>query len=96
MYSLAAPVDFSGVWIRDAGKSDAMAINTGGEIKPVTADLIVRQEDNNLQVETGWDYKAPTATYMLDGNDNQASGEGGTGFTHRSPGLTARLSSTKS
>jgi hypothetical protein len=39
----------------------------GAEIKPVTADLIVKQEDNHLQLETWWDHNAPTAvTYVLD------------------------------
>jgi hypothetical protein len=81
----AAPVDFSGTWIRDAGKSDAMAANIGGGIKTVTADLIVKHEGNTLQVETRWDYKAPTVmTYILDGNENHSSIEGGNGITYRS------------
>jgi len=57
----AAPVDFSGVWIRDVSKRDAVAMTMGGEIKPLAADWIVKQADNELQFERRWDHNASTA-----------------------------------
>ena len=41
----AAVPDFSGTWIRDISKSDAMATLIGGKVTPVTADLVVKHAD---------------------------------------------------
>jgi hypothetical protein len=85
---LAFPVatpDFSGTWIRDASKSDAMATLLNGKVTPVSADLVVKHASDNLQVESRWDYKAPTTmTYILDGNQNHASAELGSAIAYRS------------
>lgn len=67
--------DFTGTWIRDVAKSDPMATNIGGKVTPVSADLIVKHSGINLQVESRWDYQAPTKmTYILDGNENRTTG----------------------
>lgn len=80
-----ATSDFSGTWIRDAGRSDAMATNINGKVTPVTADLIIKHAGNNLQVESRWDYKAPTTkNYIVDGNENSSSDERGNAIVYRS------------
>jgi len=77
--------DFSGTWIRDIAKSDAMATYVNGQVKPVSADLVVKHAGSNLQVETRWDYQAPTTkSYILDGNENQSTGYLGSAVTYRS------------
>jgi hypothetical protein len=85
---LAFPVstpDFSGTRIRDVAKSDAMATYIDGKVKPVSADLIVTHAGNNLQVESRWDYQAPTTmNYILDGNENNSTGYRGSAITYRS------------
>jgi hypothetical protein len=85
---LAFPVptpDFSGTWIRDVGRSDAMATIIDGKAMPVSADLIVKHAGNNLQVESRWDYKAPTImNYVLDGDEHHSTDERGSAITYLS------------
>jgi hypothetical protein len=70
--------DLNGTWIRDLGKSDALATDMDGDIKPVSADLIIKLEGAVLQVETKWDYKpSALANYALDGNEHRSASEGG-------------------
>ena len=77
--------DFTGTWIRDVAKSDSMATNIGGKVTPVSADLIVKHSGTNLQVESRWDYQAPTKlTYILDGNENRTTGYLGSTVIYRS------------
>jgi hypothetical protein len=74
----AATPDFSGTWIRDVGRSDAMATNIDGKVTPISADLIVKHVGNNLQIESRWNFKAPTTTnYVLSGTENYSSDERG-------------------
>jgi hypothetical protein len=81
-FAVATP-DFSGTWIRDVGKSDAMATNIVGKVTPVSADLIIKHAGNNLQIESRWDYKAPTTmNYIVDGNENSSSDERGNAITY--------------
>jgi hypothetical protein len=83
-FAVATP-DFSGTWTRDAGRSDAMATNINGNVTPVSADLIIKHAGNNLQVESRWDYKAPTTmNYIVDGNENSSSDERGNAIAYRS------------
>jgi len=76
----AAMPDFSGTWIRDVSKSDAMATLIGNKITPVTADLVIKQADGKIDVESRWTHKAPTVnSYLLNGAENSSSdGQGNT------------------
>lgn len=75
--------DFSGTWIRDAGRSDAMATNIDGKIIPVSADLVITQDSSNLRIETRWDYKpATTMNYVLSGSENSRADERGNSITY--------------
>ena len=81
-FSAGVP-DFSGTWIRDVGRSDAMATNIDGKTVPVSADLVIKQEGSNLQIESRWDYKPPTTTtYVLSGTENSQSDERGNSTTY--------------
>jgi hypothetical protein len=72
-FAVAMP-DFSGTWIRDGNKSDAMATLIGDKITPVTADLVIKQADGKLDMESRWSHKAPTTqSYILNGAENRAS-----------------------
>jgi hypothetical protein len=72
--SAAAMPDFSGAWIRDVNKSDAMATLIGGKITPVTADLVIKHADGKIDIESRWTHKAPaTASYILNGAENSTA-----------------------
>jgi len=60
VFSAAVP-DFSGTWMRDVGRSDAMATLTDGKIMPVIADLLIKHTDGKIDVESRWTHKVPTA-----------------------------------
>jgi hypothetical protein len=80
---IAVP-DFSGTWIRDAARSDAMATFVDGKVQPVSADLVVRHEGNSLQVESRWSHKPATqVNYLLNGNENTVTDERGNPFLYR-------------
>jgi len=71
-YAVAVP-DLSGTWIRDVGKSDAMATLLDGKITPVSADLLIKHADGRIEIESRWTHKAPTAnSYLLNGGENSA------------------------
>lgn len=68
----AAMPNFGGTWTRDVSMSDAMASLVDGEIRPVTADLVIKHADGKMEIETRWAHKAPTTkSYILDGNENK-------------------------
>jgi hypothetical protein len=70
--------DFNGTWRRDAGTSDAMATQIDGKITPVTADLVIRQADGRIDVESRWTHKTPTVkSYILNGTENNSSDDHG-------------------
>jgi hypothetical protein len=74
----AARPDFSGTWIRDVNKSDAMATLIGDKITLVTADLAIKHADGKIDVESRWTYKAPTTkSYILNGTENDSSDDQG-------------------
>jgi hypothetical protein len=81
-FAVSTP-DFTGTWIRDIGRSDAMATNIDGKTVPVSADLVIKQEGSDLQIESRWDYKPPTTTtYVLSGTENSRSDERGNSITY--------------
>ena len=74
----AAMPDFSGTWIRDVSKSDAMATLIGDKIAPVTADLVIKHADGKIDIESRWTHKAPTTkSYILNGAENGSSDDQG-------------------
>jgi len=74
----AAMPDFNGTWIRDVYKSDAMATLIGDKITPVTADLVIKQADGKIDVESRWTHKASTVkSYLLNGAENSSSDDQG-------------------
>jgi len=76
-FSAAIP-DFSGTWVRDLNKSDAMATLIDGKVTPVSADLLIKHADGKIDVESQWTHKAPTSkTYILNGAENNASDDQG-------------------
>jgi hypothetical protein len=76
--STNAMTDFSGTWLRDADKSDPMATGIGGKVVPVSANIVVKQVGDNLQIESQWDNKAATTTnYVLNGRENYTADEHG-------------------
>jgi len=79
MLSFATAVpDLSGTWIRDAGKSDAMATVIDGKLTPVSADLVVKHADGRIELESRWTHKAPTtASYITNGVENSSSDDQG-------------------
>jgi hypothetical protein len=76
--SAAVVPDFSGTWIRDVSKSDAMATLIAGKITPVSADLVIKHLDGRIDVESRWTHKAPIAkSYILNGAENGSSDDQG-------------------
>ena len=81
--AFAVAPSFSGTWIRDIGQSDAMATNIDGKVVPISADLVIKHEGSDLQIESRWDYKPPTTTtYVLSGTENSRSDERGNSITY--------------
>lgn len=81
-FSAAMP-DFSGTWIRDVGRSDPMSTLIEGKVITISADLVIKHAENNLQIETRWDYKEPTTeNYILDGSENHSRDEKGNSTTY--------------
>lgn len=79
----AAMPDFSGAWIRDVSKSDAMATLIDGKLTPVSADLVIKHADGKIDIESRWTHKAPTTTsYVLNGAENIASDDQTTSTTY--------------
>jgi hypothetical protein len=73
VFSAAMP-DFSGAWVRDVSRSDAMATLVGDKITPVTADLVIKHADGKIDIESRWSHKAPTSkSYILNGAENSLS-----------------------
>jgi hypothetical protein len=76
--SAAAMPDFSGTWIRDVSKSDAMATLIAGKITPVSADLVIKHADGRIAIESRWTHKASIAkSYILNGAENGSSDDQG-------------------
>src|SRR6267142_174116 len=74
----AAMPDFSGTWIRDVSKSDAMATLINGKITTVSADLLIKHADGKMDVESQWTHRAPTTkSYILNGIENNAPDDQG-------------------
>jgi hypothetical protein len=83
-FGLAAAIpDFSGDWMRDLSKSDAMATLMDGKVMPVTADLVIKHADGKIDVESQWTHKAPTSKiYIVNGTENKASDDQGNSTTY--------------
>jgi|WetSurSiteA1Bulk_404760.scaffolds.fasta_scaffold03500_2 hypothetical protein len=74
----AAMPDLSGTWVRDVSKSDAMATLIDGKVMPVSADLVIKQADGRIEVESRWAHKASTSkSYILNGAENGSSDDQG-------------------
>ena len=69
-FASAAP-DFSGTWIRDVGRSDLMATLIDGKVTSISADLVINQTENSIQIESRWDYKDPTTENYFLGETEQ-------------------------
>jgi hypothetical protein len=76
--AFAAMHDFSGTWIRDVGKSDAMATIIDNKMMPITADLVVKHAAGRIDIESRWAHKASTVKYyLLNGVENPSSDDRG-------------------
>jgi hypothetical protein len=76
--------DYSGNWIRDAARSDAITAYVDGKLEPITGNLVVRQNAEGLNVESSWSHKPATkVNYILDGNDHSFTDESGNSFPYR-------------
>jgi len=70
----SAMPDFTGTWIRDVARSDAMATLIGDKITPVTADLVIKHADGKIGVESRWTHQASTIkSYLLNGAEIESS-----------------------
>jgi hypothetical protein len=83
--AFAQKADFSGTWVRDAEKSDAMG-GRGGGGGGMTMDvtLTIKQTADTLTVERKVGENAQTITYKLDGTEAKNAGGRGGEATYKS------------